>query len=159
MLALDSLTVRIEEFERGQSATYGITTLKANLVRLCRDMDKLNSTDFSMFFGTVEIPDVSSVNILACFDVPPPTTIRDEIRYDDDDADFEVETNDEQLGKREETMYEDLADLEGAMFETARQSLLRDTSMIGSSGAKDVEIHGTDAPTDGVTDMQTSPQA
>uniref|UniRef100_M1DSL1 Polyprotein protein n=1 Tax=Solanum tuberosum TaxID=4113 RepID=M1DSL1_SOLTU len=58
----------------------------------------------------------------------------------------------------DEAVYKDMSNLEGAMFETARQASLRDTSMAGSSGAKVDETPGTDAYTNGVAEMQTSPR-
>jgi len=44
------------------------------------------------------------------------------------------------------------------MFEIARMVSLQDTSMMGSSRAKDDDMSGTDAQTEGVADMQTSPR-
>uniref|UniRef100_M1D807 Polyprotein protein n=1 Tax=Solanum tuberosum TaxID=4113 RepID=M1D807_SOLTU len=72
----------------------------------------------------------------------------------------EAKTNEEQVGERDAVVYDDLSDLEDAMFETARQTSLRDTTMVRSSGAsadvtqdtvaKDQSvISGIDAPTDG----------
>uniref|UniRef100_M1DNC1 Polyprotein protein n=1 Tax=Solanum tuberosum TaxID=4113 RepID=M1DNC1_SOLTU len=87
---------------------------------------------------------------------------------DQEELSSEVETDEEQLEIRDEAVYEDMADLEGAMFETATKASLRDTSMEGFSGAKADETLGTDAQsenvtpgidalTDGATEMQTSP--
>jgi len=45
------------------------------------------------------------------------------------------------------------------MVRSIMEASLRDTSMVGSSGEKYVVKPDTDAPTDGVTDMQSSPQA
>uniref|UniRef100_M1DXX6 Putative plant transposon protein domain-containing protein n=1 Tax=Solanum tuberosum TaxID=4113 RepID=M1DXX6_SOLTU len=50
-------------------------------------------------------------------------------------------------------------DLEDAMAETVVQAWHRETSMVGSSIAKDVVRSGTDAQTKGVAAMQTSPEA
>ena len=44
-------------------------------------------------------------------------------------------------------------DLEGAMVYTVVQASFRDVSMVGSSGAKDVETLGTNAQIEGVLDM------
>ncbi|KAK4729810.1 hypothetical protein R3W88_022798 [Solanum pinnatisectum] len=94
---------------------------------------------------TVRVEDCEK-DIPAFSDVPLPTT-GDEMRADEADAEIEAETDEEQLGEREETVYEELAVLEAAMFEIARQASLQVTSMLGSSGAKDLEIPGTDAQT------------
>uniref|UniRef100_M1DNF8 Integrase core domain containing protein n=1 Tax=Solanum tuberosum TaxID=4113 RepID=M1DNF8_SOLTU len=51
-----------------------------------------------------------------------------------------------------------LIDLEEAMVDSVVQASLRDTSMEDYSGAKVNETPGTNAQTDGVTDMQTSPR-
>ncbi|KAK4708717.1 hypothetical protein R3W88_029642 [Solanum pinnatisectum] len=155
-LALDALTVRVEECEKGQRATYAVTALKADIVGLRRDVDELKSTDLSMLFCTVEIPEVSSINIPTCYNVPP-ATIRDGTKPSDADVESEAETDEEQLGDREKIVYEDLAVLEGAMFDTARQASLQDTAMVGSSGSKVDEISGNDAQTEGVANMQISP--
>uniref|UniRef100_M1DC50 Integrase core domain containing protein n=1 Tax=Solanum tuberosum TaxID=4113 RepID=M1DC50_SOLTU len=81
----------------------------------------------------------------------------DDTRADNGGAEFEAEKNKEQLGVREETEFKDLADLDGVMSEIARMVSLQDTSMMGSSQAKDDDIPGTDSQTKGVADMQTSP--
>ncbi|KAK4709721.1 hypothetical protein R3W88_004234 [Solanum pinnatisectum] len=157
-LALNALIVRVVTCEQIRGATEEVTTLKADIIELRKDVDQLKSTDMSMLFGTVEILDMPSADIPACSDVPLATTV-DETRVDDAPAELEAETDEEHLGVREETIYYDLVDLEGAMFETARKASLQDTSMEGFSGAKDTEIPGTDAPIKGSVDMQASPQA
>ncbi|KAG5606292.1 hypothetical protein H5410_027784 [Solanum commersonii] len=98
----------------------------------------------SMLFGTVETPNMPSANIPTCSEVPSATTGE------------EAETNEDHLGVREEIVYDDLVDLEGAMFETARQASLWDTSMLSSSGAKDAETPGINAQTDGVLHLRTT---
>uniref|UniRef100_M1E1D5 Polyprotein protein n=1 Tax=Solanum tuberosum TaxID=4113 RepID=M1E1D5_SOLTU len=107
--------------------------LKADVTGLRRYADELKSTDMTMLFG-------------------------DDIRADDANAEFEVETHDKQPGFRDEVVYDDLADLEGAMIETAMHVSLRDTSMVGSSGAKDDLKLGTDSQIEKVADLQTSPR-
>uniref|UniRef100_M1D8V9 Polyprotein protein n=1 Tax=Solanum tuberosum TaxID=4113 RepID=M1D8V9_SOLTU len=69
------------------------------------------------------------------------------------DAESEAETDEEELGVRDAAMYVDLADLEGAIVETAVQTSLRDYSMLGSNGANDTSEPGTDVQTYVVTDM------
>nr|AAT38736.1 hypothetical protein SDM1_41t00021 [Solanum demissum] len=49
----------------------------------------------------------------------------------------EAELDEEELGVRDTTIYDDLADLEGVIVETVVQESLLDTLMMGSSGAKD----------------------
>ncbi|KAG5576967.1 hypothetical protein H5410_057101 [Solanum commersonii] len=134
-LVLDALTVRVEECEKIQGATVVMKTLKANVVGLRRDVDELRSINFSMLFGTVEIPEMPSADVPASSEVPPATT-EDEIKVDDVNVKAEAEIDEEQLG-----------------------ASLRDTSKMGSSGTKDADEPGTDALTEGVTDMQISPKA
>ncbi|KAG5595278.1 hypothetical protein H5410_036510 [Solanum commersonii] len=92
----DALTARVMIFERGQGVTTEVTTLKAEVSELRKDVDHLKSTNFSSLFGTVEIPDDPSAEIPACAEVPPATT-RDEIREDATNAEFDVETDEKQL--------------------------------------------------------------
>ncbi|XP_049399700.1 uncharacterized protein LOC125863717 [Solanum stenotomum] len=91
-LALDDLALRVEECEKDQAPTDVVTTLKADIVGLHRDVDEMNSTDLSILFGTVEILEVPRTYILACSEVPP-TTIGDKTRADDADAESEAKTN------------------------------------------------------------------
>ncbi|KAG5605650.1 hypothetical protein H5410_027142 [Solanum commersonii] len=137
--SIDSLTMRVEVCDRGHGASNEVTTLKADIIGLRKDVDQLKSTIFTSLFGMVEIVDDPSADILACSNVSPATTIGDEVRDDVATVEFKAKTDEEHLGVREEAVYEDLLDLEGAMYETNRQASLRDTSMVGSSGAKDAE--------------------
>uniref|UniRef100_M1DQ88 Polyprotein protein n=1 Tax=Solanum tuberosum TaxID=4113 RepID=M1DQ88_SOLTU len=89
----------------------------------------------------------------------PPSLLMDVIAADESEA----EIGEEQIQVRDAEVYDDLADLEDAMFETARQTSLRDTTIIRSSGAGtsgvtpsiDAQSQSVtpviDAPTDGVT--------
>lgn len=54
---------------------------------------------------------------------------------------------------REAEVYDDLADLEDVMFETVRQTSLRETTMVGSNAAGGaIEVtSGTDAQVQSVT--------
>ncbi|XP_049357114.1 uncharacterized protein LOC125821790 [Solanum verrucosum] len=124
-LALDALTVRLEDYEKNQGVTVVVKSWKADVAELRRDMDELKSIDLSMLFSTVEIAEVSSTYIPATFEVPLVIT-SDEIRVDNVYVESEVETDEEQLCVREETVYEDLEDLEGSMFDTVRQASLRE---------------------------------
>ncbi|KAK4733654.1 hypothetical protein R3W88_007915 [Solanum pinnatisectum] len=157
-LALDALTVRVAACEQTSGAIEEVTALKTDITELRKDVDYLKSTDMSMLFGTMEILDMPSVDIPICSDVPPATT-EDETKTDDAVADSKAEMDEEQFDVREEAVYNDLIDLEGAMFETMRHASLQDTSMMGFSGAKDAEISGINAQTEGAVDMQTLPQA
>ncbi|XP_015068725.1 uncharacterized protein LOC107013293 [Solanum pennellii] len=51
----------------------------------------------------------------------------------------EVETDDSEISIRDATVYDDLEDLEGDMVQTPMQDSSRETSMKGSSGAKDAD--------------------
>ncbi|KAK4716314.1 hypothetical protein R3W88_014652 [Solanum pinnatisectum] len=154
----DALTARVEVCERARGADDAVTALKADLVGLHKDVDELMSTDLSMLFGSVNIPDVLSSDIPACSEVPPATTGK-EVRADDSVTKPEAKTNVEQLGVTDEGVYDDLPYLDGAMVPIAVQASSRDVSMVGSSGAKDVDTPGIDTQTKGVVDMHTSPQA
>uniref|UniRef100_M1DNV7 Polyprotein protein n=1 Tax=Solanum tuberosum TaxID=4113 RepID=M1DNV7_SOLTU len=52
-----ALVARIAICEHNQEATEEVTTLKAAIAELRRDIDKLKATDVPMVFGTVEMPD------------------------------------------------------------------------------------------------------
>ncbi|KAG5585327.1 hypothetical protein H5410_045761 [Solanum commersonii] len=62
---IDALATRLEVCEKGQGDTEEVTTLKATIAALRRDKDQLNSTDMSMIFGTVEIPDIRTEKVAA----------------------------------------------------------------------------------------------
>ncbi|XP_049410663.1 uncharacterized protein LOC125873857 [Solanum stenotomum] len=68
-VCIDALATMIVMCERGQGATDEVTTLKAAIAELRKDVDQLKSTDMSMIFGTMEIPDIP-----ANCDVPSATT-------------------------------------------------------------------------------------
>ncbi|KAG5580060.1 hypothetical protein H5410_050687 [Solanum commersonii] len=77
LLLPDLHSPRIAVCECGQGATEEVIALKAAIAELKRDVDQLKSTNMSMIFGTVEIPDMP-----AATDVPM-TTIEDEIRVEE----------------------------------------------------------------------------
>ncbi|KAK4724132.1 hypothetical protein R3W88_026911 [Solanum pinnatisectum] len=156
--ALDALTIRMKACEQNNGVSEDLIALKAGIVGLRLDVDELKSTDLSMPFGIVTRPEVPSTDFSNSFEIPPVTTIG-YIARDDVDVESEAETNEKELGVRDAAVYNDLVDLEGAMVQTALEASLRDTSMVGSNGAKDVVDPGTEAQTEGVTDMQSSPQA
>ncbi|XP_049372576.1 uncharacterized protein LOC125837518 [Solanum verrucosum] len=101
---MDSLATKIVVCECGQEATKEVTTLKANVATLRSDVDQLKSTNMSMIFRMVEIPDVPEM---------PPATTRDEIRVEETyDPKSEVDTYDKMLGVVEEASYEGLTETE-----------------------------------------------
>jgi len=106
-LALDTLTVRVEALEQSQGVADIVTDLKANIMGLRKYVDQLKSMALSMLFGTVEIPEMPSDEILASYEVPL-ATIRDKIRVDDADAESDAEKNEEQLGVIDKVVYDDL---------------------------------------------------
>lgn len=58
------------------------------------------------------------------------------------------------IGAHDADLYENLDDLEGVMIQTTREASLRDTSMVGSGGAKDRAESATDARIERVPDVQ-----
>ncbi|XP_049363067.1 uncharacterized protein LOC125827777 [Solanum verrucosum] len=77
MFSWDSLTVRVEACKQGRVDSSVMTTLKVNCFGLKKDLDGLKSTDLSMLFGIVEIPDIPSTDVPASSEVPPATSTRD----------------------------------------------------------------------------------
>ncbi|XP_049410659.1 uncharacterized protein LOC125873854 [Solanum stenotomum] len=109
---IDALAARIVVCERGQEATEEVTVLKAAIAVLRRDVDQMWSTDMSMIFGTVEIPDV-----LIELDMPS-ATIGDDVRAEEVvDLESEAETDEEMVGVAEEVSYEGLTETEEAMVD------------------------------------------
>ncbi|KAG5605203.1 hypothetical protein H5410_026695 [Solanum commersonii] len=95
---IDPLATNIAVCKRGQGATDEVTTLKADIVVLQSDVDRLKSTDISMIFGIVEIPDVSELL---------PATTRDGSRVEEaTDLESEAEANKEMHEMAEEASYE-----------------------------------------------------
>ncbi|WMV19040.1 hypothetical protein MTR67_012425 [Solanum verrucosum] len=93
----------------------------------------------------VDLPEVSSTELLAISEIPPATTIGDATTTDDD-GDFDSpETDEEELGTLDEEVCDDLEDLEGAMVHIVMEASLWDSSMVGSSRARDEYEQGIDA--------------
>jgi len=118
-VSIDALTMRLDICERGHGVTAEVSALKVNFFELRKDMDHLESTNFTLLFWTVEIPVDPSVEIPSCAEVPPATT-KDDIMEDAVVAESEAEPDEEQLEVIDATVDEDLVDVEGAIFETAR---------------------------------------
>uniref|UniRef100_M1E1B3 Polyprotein protein n=1 Tax=Solanum tuberosum TaxID=4113 RepID=M1E1B3_SOLTU len=87
-----------------------LTPLKASIDALSTRVDVFER-------GHVDIHDDLSAEIPAFAKVPLATT-KDNIMEDVIAARYEAETDEEHLGERDAAIYEDLADLEGAMLET-----------------------------------------
>ncbi|KAG5571456.1 hypothetical protein H5410_061222 [Solanum commersonii] len=137
--SIDALTMRVEVCERGQGITTEVKALKAEVSKLRKDVDHLKSKEFTLLFELARIPHVPSADILVYAQVPP-TTMEDVVVVE-----YEAETDEEQLEVRDAVVYEDMSNLEGAMFEITRQASLRDTTMEGSNAATINETSGTDA--------------
>ncbi|XP_049365848.1 uncharacterized protein LOC125830719 [Solanum verrucosum] len=121
-VSFDALATRIVACEQSQGATDEVMALKVTIAELRKDVDQPKSTDMSMIFRTVEIP-----NMLVDKDVPP-ATIGDEVRVEEvAAAESEAETDEEQLGVDEEAAYEGLTADEEAMVDSAVQISLADT--------------------------------
>uniref|UniRef100_M1DMM1 Polyprotein protein n=1 Tax=Solanum tuberosum TaxID=4113 RepID=M1DMM1_SOLTU len=106
-----ALAARIAVYERGQEAIEEVTTLKAAIVALRRDVDQLTSTDMSMIF----------VEELA-------------------DPESEIETDEKMLEVAEEVSYEGLTETEEAMVDAAMQTTLAETPLDDPSGSGTVDM-------------------
>ncbi|XP_049391630.1 uncharacterized protein LOC125856102 [Solanum stenotomum] len=95
--ALDALVERVVKSEKSHGATNALTVLKADIVGLRKDVDEMKSTNLSMFFGTVEIREMSSADVPGSSEIPSATTIGDDTKADNVDTEYEAETNEEQL--------------------------------------------------------------
>ncbi|XP_049410647.1 uncharacterized protein LOC125873840 [Solanum stenotomum] len=87
--SINSLMVMIDVCERG---THEVTTLKAAIAELRKYVDQLKSTDMSLIFGTVEIPNDQDTYIPVNSNMPLANT-GDEVRVDDATVESEAETN------------------------------------------------------------------
>ncbi|KAK4731574.1 hypothetical protein R3W88_024562 [Solanum pinnatisectum] len=107
---IDTLTMRFEACERRQGATSKVTALKAEVADLRKDVDYLKSTNFTSLLEAADDLDVPKTS-----EIPPATTgdvHRDEAAFDESD----VETDEEQIEIREESIYRDLPDLEDILY-------------------------------------------
>ncbi|XP_049406247.1 uncharacterized protein LOC125869885 [Solanum stenotomum] len=115
--SIDGLSARVDVCEREHGVSTEVIALKVNVSELRKEVNQLKSTDFTPLFGTVEIHNDLSAEIPACVEVPLATT-KDDIMQDVVAAEYEAETNEEHLAERDAAIYEGMANLEGAMFET-----------------------------------------
>ncbi|XP_049372612.1 uncharacterized protein LOC125837560 [Solanum verrucosum] len=101
--SIEALTSTIKVCEKGQGATDAVTVLKTDVSELRKDMDHLKSTNFTLLFGMAEISDDQSVDVLEhpTYAEVPPSTIGDDTRDDIATAEFEAETDEDQLENKE----------------------------------------------------------
>ncbi|KAG5594471.1 hypothetical protein H5410_035703 [Solanum commersonii] len=106
-------TARVEACESRQGVTSEVTTLRVEVSDLRKDVDYLKSTYFTSLFESAEDRDASANSEI------PSATTRDVPMDGMTDDKSEAETDEEQLGESDAVIYDDLANLEDAMFETA----------------------------------------
>ncbi|KAG5632390.1 hypothetical protein H5410_004107 [Solanum commersonii] len=139
--SIDTFTTRIEACKSRQGEISDVTTLKVEVDDLRKDVDYLKSIDFTSLLKAVD-----NLDTLETSEIPPATT-RDIHRDDATLDESDVETNDEQIEVHDAIVNDDLADMEDVMFESVRQTCLRDTTMGGSNGEGTSELTlSTDAP-------------
>ncbi|KAG5584754.1 hypothetical protein H5410_045188 [Solanum commersonii] len=109
-----------------------VTTLKAEVSKLRKDVDHLKPIDFTSLFESTKVPDVPGADVSASSEMPPATT-EDETMEDVAAAESEAETDEEHLDVQEATIYGDLPDLEEAIVQSIIDTSLTDTSTEGSS--------------------------
>ncbi|KAG5580683.1 hypothetical protein H5410_051310 [Solanum commersonii] len=134
LAALTPLQTSIDDL-MGES--FEVTTLKAEVANLRKDVDNLKSTDFTSVLEATDDVDAPTKSEI------PPVSTRD-VLIDDMVADeSEAETDEEKIEVPEETIYGDLPVLEEMIV---LQISLTETSMAGPSGSNIVDVTpGTDA--------------
>ncbi|KAK4721526.1 hypothetical protein R3W88_011759 [Solanum pinnatisectum] len=122
---INALAARIAMCEHNQRSTEEVMPLKAAIVELQKDVDHLKSTDVSMVFGTVEIPDM--------LEMLQTTTRHGDRMKQIADLELEAETDEEMLKETEGAVHEDLTKTKAIMIDFAVQASL--APVAGSSGA------------------------
>ncbi|KAG5590406.1 hypothetical protein H5410_040920 [Solanum commersonii] len=101
--SIDILTARVETCESRKRASSEVTTLKSEVANLMKDADYLKSTNFT---SLLEVSD--DMDVPATSEITPTTT--GDIPMKDVAADaLEEDINEEQLGERDNTVYNDLS--------------------------------------------------
>lgn len=91
-----------------------MTTLKAKVADLRKDVDYLKPSDYTFLLEAIRIE-----GALATSEITP-TTMGDVPMGDVAVDALEMDTDEERLGERDVVVYDDMAYLEDTMFETVR---------------------------------------
>ncbi|XP_049348197.1 uncharacterized protein LOC125812768 [Solanum verrucosum] len=104
--SVDDLATRVTTCESRQRETSEVTSLRAEVADLRKDVDCQKSTDFTSLLEAadkMDAPETSEIPLGTTRDIQ-----RDEVAVDESDA----ETDEEQIKIREESIYGDLSDIE-----------------------------------------------